>query len=368
MDSNIQQLIQSCSKLTLLYVEDDSVIAKSTLDILDNFFLNIIYAKNGEEGLLKFNENHIDIIITDINMPRLNGLEMLKSISEINNKIPSIITSAHNERDYYQEAINFNVKGYLLKPIIVSDLMKLINEIVENITQKELKENKFEYLIEANRKLIDIGYKISSEKNYDKLLETIVMGAKELSNADGGTLYLFNEKESSLEFKIVSNSSLNISHGGRSSKISWPPLKIVDENGEVNRKNVAVVSAYDDKLINIADIYNSTTYDFSGAKDFDANVGYKTTSMLVIPMKNRENELVGVIQLINKTVNEKIISFNADDQQLIESMSSQAAMMIENNTLVDELEKFLYALIKSIGQALDVKSRHTAKHVQNGSF
>lgn len=93
--------------------------------------------------------------------------------------------------------------------------------------------------------------------------------------------------------------------------------------------------------------------------------GYRTTSMLVIPMRNRDNELVGVIQLINKTVDDQIVAFNADDQSLIESMASQATMMLENNSLVDELEKFLYALIKSIGSALDVKSTHTAKHVQN---
>jgi len=365
MNINIKELTKRTKKYTLLYAEDDDTISKATLDILGNFFDNIIFAPNGKLGLEKFNENHIDLIITDINMPQMSGLEMLKEISLLNSSVPSIITTAHNEQDYYKDAIDLNVKGYILKPIVISKLLTIISEIIDDIEKQEIQEKNFKYLVEANRKLIDIGYKISSEKNYNKLLENILMGAKDLSNADGGTLYIFNQDENSLEFKIVSNSSLKISHGGSHQEISWPALKLYDSNNQINRKNVSIMCAYEEKLVNIDDIYNSTTYDFSGAKSFDAQNNYRTKSMLVIPMKNREDELIGVIQLINKTINNTTVSFNKDDEELIKSMSSQAAMMLENNYLVDELENFLYALIKSIGSALDVKSRQTATHVQN---
>ena len=364
-DDNLVQLIKYTKKLNLLYVEDDQSIADITIRILGYFFDTIIYACDGEDGLLKFNENHIDLIITDINMPHLNGIEMLTSIKELNPNTPSIIMTAHNETQYYQNAIGLNVRGYILKPASIKEITTILIKIVEEKKQEDIRNDKFNYLLNSNKKLIDIGYQISSQKDFNQLLETILLGAKELSGADGGTLYLFNNIDKTLEFKIVNNSSLNIHHGGTKSQIEWPGLKIYNDDNTINNKNISIVCATQDKLININDIYHSTTFDFSGAKNFDANNNYKTTSMLVIPMENKDNELIGVIQLINKTHNNTVVSFNKDDEALITSMSSQAAMMIQNNQLVKDLEVLLYSLIKSIGTALNEKSNYTAKHIDN---
>ena len=359
------QLTEYTKKLTLLYVEDDQSIADITVKILGYFFDTVISAYDGEDGLLKFNENHIDLIITDINMPNLSGIEMLAKIKKLNSTTPSIIMTAHNEAEYYQSAIGLNVKGYILKPASIKEITAILLKIVNEKKQEDIRNDKFNYLLTSNKKLIDIGYQISSQKDFNQLLETILLGAKELSGADGGTLYLFNDNDKTLEFKIVNNSSLDIYHGGTKSQIAWPALKIYNENYTINDKNVSIVCATQDKLININDIYHSTTFDFSGAKNFDANNNYKTTSMLVIPMKNRDNDLIGVIQLINKIQDDTVVSFNKDDEILITSMSSQAAMMIENNQLVKDLEILLYSLIKSIGTALNEKSNYTAKHIDN---
>ncbi len=363
---SIKKLQKNAKNLVLLYVEDDEIVAKQTILVLKNFFDKIVYAKNGQEGLLKFNENYIDLIITDIEMPFLNGFDMLKEIEKIDKKIPSIITTAYNKSRYYQEAIDLNVKGYLLKPSSINVLMNIISKIIKEKKKENLKEDKLNYLMNANQELIDIGYQITNEKDHNKLLEIILMGAKDLSNSDGGTLYLFDSVGKTLEFKIVFNASLNIHHSETKNQISWPALKMYNEDKTVNKKNVAVVCAAEDKLININDVYRSTTFDFSGAKFFDTNNNYKTTSMLVIPMKNRNNELFGVIQLVNKIdKNNKIISFNKDDESIIASMASLATMILENNQLVIDLEKLLYALVKSIGSALSEKSKYTAKHVNN---
>ncbi len=273
--------------------------------------------------------------------------------------------TAHNEVHYYQKAIDLNVKGYILKPILVEKLIKLIAEILEEKKINDTKNDKLKYLEDANNKLIDIGYKISSEENYDNVLETILLGAKELSNADGGTLYIHNKQNKTLDFKIAINSTLAMHLGGSGDKMFLPPLNIYDENKNINIKNVSVVCATQNKLVNIQDIYTSTTYDFSGAKNFDIVNNYKSTSMLVIPMVDREKELVGVIQLINKTIDGTIISFNKDDEKLITSMASQATMTLQNNQLVKDLENLLYSLVKSIGSALGEKSSYTAKHVDN---
>ncbi len=362
----LKNLTQYTKKLTLLYVEDDEKIVSAAMPILKKFFDKIVYARDGKVGVTKFNENHIDLIFTDINMPNLNGLDMLTKIQELDKNVPAVIMSAHKELEYYQNAIELNVAGYIVKPTSIADIIQKIDKIVAIKKEEEIKTNKFNFLVEANKKLIDIGYQISTQKDHQKLLEIILLGAKDLSNADGGTLYLFNKQEDNLEFKIVLNNSLDIQEGGTKGDIAWPALNIYNNDKTINQKNVAVVCAIKDKLVNINDIYQSETFDFSGAKNFDLNNDYKTTSMLVIPMRNRENELVGVIQLINKLdENNNVVSFNSSDESLITSMASQASMMLENNKLVDDLEALLYSLIKSIGSALSAKSSYTAKHIDN---
>jgi len=217
------------------------------------------------------------------------------------------------------------------------------------------------FLSNANKKLLDIAYKITSQKDFTKILETILLGAKELSNSDGGTLYLYNDKDNTLEFKIATNDTLKI----HNNNIDWKPLNIYNQDKSLNLKNVAVVAAIQDKLINIPDVYKSEEFDFSGAMAFDKSQKYQTKSMLVIPMKNKDNELVGVIQLINKQVDEKTCIFIEQDEILIKSMASLATMIIENNQLVIDLEALLYGLIDSVNKALSEKSKYTQQHNDN---
>ena len=118
--------------LKILYVEDQEDINIFTSDILNSFVKELISASNGEEGLNAFKENQdIDLIITDINMPKLNGLEMYKEISKIKKDVPVIITSAHTDSSFYQEAISLNISSYTLKPIDLYDLMNNIFKLLE---------------------------------------------------------------------------------------------------------------------------------------------------------------------------------------------------------------------------------------------
>ena len=200
--TDLNSIIAKSQNLILLYVEDDSAIAKSTISLLNRFFNTIIYAKDGEDGFNKFNENHIDLIITDINMPNMNGLDMLKKILKLSSHpVPAIITTAHSEINYYQKAISLNVKGYLPKPLVLSDLINLIDEVSEEIYKINRQNNKLKFLQKSNEKLLEIGYALSSEKNYEKILETILLGAKDIANADGGTLYLYNKFDLQLVHK-----------------------------------------------------------------------------------------------------------------------------------------------------------------------
>ncbi|MEA2017474.1 MAG: response regulator [Campylobacterota bacterium] len=365
---NLNKLILSTKQLVVLYVEDNDDVAQNMILILDDLFDKVIYAKNGIDGLNKFNENHIDLIISDINMPKLNGIEMLEKINKLAPNTPSILVTAESETKYYKDAIDLHIKAFLNKPVDLYQFYKALEDIVKDIREKEIQSDQITYLLNTNTKLLDLASQISTQKDINKLLENVLKGAIELSSSDGGTLYLLNKKKNILEFSISINNTLDIHYGGTGQKDSWPPLPLYNEDNTLNKKNVSVVSAMEDKLININNIYQTTSYNFSGAKEFDKKMGYKTTSMLVIPLKNRDDIVIGVIQLINKHKDNDITSFLSHDEHIITSMASLATMVLENNQLVNDLEHFLYSLIESIGSAISAKSKYTAKHIDNVSI
>ncbi|MAC47553.1 MAG: phosphohydrolase [Oceanospirillum sp.] len=215
--------------------------------------------------------------------------------------------------------------------------------------------------------LNEIGIALSSEHDMDSLLERILVNAKELTGADGGTLYLYNDNDRTLEFKIVRTLSLGIHLGGKTGQPiggNFNPLNLYLEDGTPNTQMIAAYAAISGQTINIQDAYEVTDFDFSGTRQFDAATGYRSKSFLTVPMKNHENDIIAVLQLLNKVDKDtsEVIAFSEEDQHLAESLASQAAVALTNKRLVDELQNLFDAFIKLIATAIDEKSPHTGNH------
>ncbi len=211
--------------------------------------------------------------------------------------------------------------------------------------------------------LNDIGIALSAEKNSQRVLELILEGAKKLTNADGGTLYILNDNDE-LVFEIVSTDSLDIHMGGTTGEaIVFPPLPL-HVQGHDNLSMVVTSAVLNNETINIADAYNAEGYDFSGTRKFDEKTGYRTRSILTIPMKNHKNDIIGVLQLINSIDKntEDVCEFSNEDQKLAESLASQAAVALTNKRLIDDQKALFEALIKLIATAIDEKSPYTGGH------
>ncbi len=131
------EMMKYTQDIKLLYVEDDVDTKNSTILFLDELFENIIVAQNGEDGLNKFKDNEIDLILTDISMPRLCGLEMAKRIREISNDIPIVVISAYNETDYFENSIKIDVDGYIFKPIDMNQFTSVMSRVIQNIKLKD---------------------------------------------------------------------------------------------------------------------------------------------------------------------------------------------------------------------------------------
>lgn len=226
-----------------------------------------------------------------------------------------------------------------------------------------------EGLFRRLEQLNDIGASLSKERDLSRLLEKILVAAKAITQADGGTLYLMSEDKCRLHFEIVRTDTLGIAFGGSSGEpisSKFPDLPLYRDDGSPNNSMVAAHAAITGETINIADAYGAEGFDFSGTRKFDLRTGYRSQSFLTVPMRNHEGEIIGVLQLINAMDPgaSKVRAFSEADQRLAESLASQAAIALTNRQLVEQLEKLFESFIGMINTAIDEKSPYTGGHCQ----
>ncbi len=220
-------------------------------------------------------------------------------------------------------------------------------------------------LVQRLEQLNAIGTSLSAERDIDRLLESILTAAKSITRADGGTLYRVTE-EKTLRFEIMRTSSLKYYLGGTSGNpIPFYPIQLY-KDGKPNHSMVAAYAALTGRTVNIPDAYTADGFDFTGTRAFDNKTGYRSKSFLTVPMTNHENEIIGVLQLINSTHPQtgEILAFSASDQRLTESLASQAAIALTNRMLINQLEQLFESFIKLINTAIDDKSPYTGGHCQ----
>jgi HD-GYP domain-containing protein (c-di-GMP phosphodiesterase class II) len=215
------------------------------------------------------------------------------------------------------------------------------------------------------RLLHKVGVALSAEQNQDRLVEMILIEAKQLCHADGGTLYIRTDDDQ-LKFAIMRNDSLGIALGGTSGgEIRQPPLSMYDATtGAPNLKNIATAAAVLKQSVNIPDAYHAEGLDFSGTKVFDARNAYRSKSFLTIPLVNNDQYVIGVLQLLNATdpdTNE-LVAFSPEQQRIVEALTSQAAIALSNKILLDGQRDLLDSFIKLIASAIDAKSPYTGGH------
>jgi len=225
--------------------------------------------------------------------------------------------------------------------------------------------NRIKFLEDRLHRLSEIGMALSTEKNTDRLFEMILDEAKNITRADGRTLYSMNEN-GDLAFEILRNDSMDTVMGGTSGvEIPYYPVHLWLDESTPNQKNVSAYVALTGKTVNIKDAYQEEGYDFEGTINFDKKNGYRSKSFLTVPLKNHENEIIGVMQLINaQNEHGDVISFNEEMQEQVESLASQGAVALTNKRLVEELKTLFESFIKLIATAIDKKSEYTGGHCE----
>lgn len=291
-------------------------------------------------------------------IPLTNGYEICAQFKHNvqTNNIPVIFITGFSDDEHLAKAYEVGGVDYITKPFNKKTIHLKISTYLQIFEHSKSQAA----LIDE---LLSIGTSLTSENKFEVLMEKIMMGAKKFSNADAGTIYLLSEDKKFLQFEVVHTDSLNIAMGGTGETLNWPNLPLfIDE--EPNYSMVAAKCAIDKKLLNIADVYDDEEFNFEGTKIFDSSTGYKSTSMLVVPMLDREGKLVGVLQLLNKLASDgHITHFNKNDEIIISSMASLGAVSIHNHKLIQSFDALLHSFINTIADTLEEKSHYTEHHI-----
>lgn len=362
------------SKANILIIDDEEMYRYLLTGILSADY-NIATEKSGEHALGKLRSGELpDLILLDVMMPGMDGYEVCRRLKadQRTRHIPVLFITSLSDIQQEAKGIALGAVDFISKPInppIVKARVKTHLDLKLHRDNLEAMINEKTAELKASEKgyrsFAQIGRALSVERNVEKLLEMILDEARNLSEADAGTLYLVDKTKQFLFFKIVHNDTLNIRLGGTVNKkrqLSKVPLYI---DGQPNYKYVSAYTALTGKIANIEDVYTAKDFDFTGPREYDKKTGYRTKSMLVIPMRNHDGEIIGVLQLINSKDRNRhnVKRFTALHEELIASLASQAAIVLTNAQLAGELKKAFNGFVKSIAMAIDQKSPYTGGHI-----
>lgn len=215
---------------------------------------------------------------------------------------------------------------------------------------------------ETLRRLIELGISMGAESSSGQLAETALDEAMRLTGAEGGTLYVrLDEKR--LRLAIIRNRPLELSVGGRDDddEMDLPELSLWNQDDNApDRGNFIADAVHSGQVIAIDDVRAWDRHDMKGVIDFDDVTGYVTRSMLIIPLKPPNGEVVGVLQLTNMKDDAK--SHKNAAQRHVMALASQIAVALQNRMLIKSQEALIDAMVGIVSSAIDAKSPYTAGH------
>ncbi|MEJ2748274.1 MAG: SpoIIE family protein phosphatase [Anaerolineae bacterium] len=336
-----------------IIIIDDNQLRRKTLAIqLQNQGYAISTATSSEQPLSLLATDSFDLVLMSVEIASRHEFVILHQIRH-NDKLshlPVIILADYSHNSAVAQCLEQGATDYLLVPVNPTLIQSRIHAILQHERLHEQLQaswdafNEMERLADDLRLIIlPLGIALSAEKDFNQLLERIVIEAKGICNADAGTLYL-RTADDHLSFVIFRTASLNIALGGTTGQpIPYPPLPLYDELGQPNHKNVATHVVFTTESENIPDIYEASGFDFSGTKAMDERNNYRSQSCLTVPLKNQMNGIIGVLQLLNAKDEEthEIVPFDVYHQLVVESLASQAAVVLHNQILRERHEKLL---------------------------
>ena len=326
-------------QMSILVVDDDPQIREIIEELVLSFGHACRSAGDGLDALNLIKKENFDIVICDIKMPGMDGLQVMAEVRKMNLDLPFIIITGFGEEYSYDGVVGSGAQDFIKKPFTTSELETKLNRIFEERLLEEKNRGLFERQVSLNEKLsalLDIAADLSSELDFDRLFPLIVSKVTEAMKAERTSFYIIDWEQGEIWTKVaekVGEIRLALGHGigGK-----------VAETGET---------------INVADAWDLPYFD----RSFDLKHNFRTRSVLCMPITNRSGDRIGVIQVINKAGGAR---FDEDDETLLKALSGSVAVALENSLLMEELAASFEGSIRSLSATVDARHPLTAGHSQ----
>jgi len=245
------------------------------------------------------------------------------------------------------------------KPVKPDTFLREINSLGEaQFAMHDELQKRTRHLVIAQSKLenlIQTGLELGRERDRMALLGKILFGGRDLLHCDAGTLYLVTERKT-LRFALRT----------KSDELPSFEIPLFDDTGKPVERYMSTWCATHNSPVIVDDVYTETRFDVSGTRKMDADTGYRSVSMLTVPLAPREGEVIAVLQFLNALDPEtgEVIPFDAELIRFVNAMAAQAAVALDNFHLIEAQKNLMDSLIKLIAGAIDTKSPYTGGHCE----
>ena len=266
--------------------------------------LSILFAHNGEAALqVLANRSDIDMVVTDINMPVMDGLTLLSCLRKDHPNVKAIVVSAYGDMKNIREGMNRGAFDFLTKPLDFTDFESTLQKTMSHIRGIQARQREEEWLQE-------ISSALTSELRLEVLLDKIMLATTQLLRAQRSTLFLHDSRTNTLWSRVAQGLDTNT-------------IRIPSDSG------IAGEAFTEGRTINLADAYEDPRFN----QKVDQNTGFRTRSLLTMPIEAKDGRRLGVVQILNKQGG----PFNSSDEQRVRALTAQAAIAIENARLFDDV-------------------------------
>ena len=322
---------------TILIVDDDPAIRKMMVNVISSYSKSYKIATDGLEALEFIKKNNIDIVISDIKLPKLDGLTLMNRVKEIKPETAFIVITGYSQDYSYDRVIKAGAKDFIKKPFTLTELDNKLKRILhERRIEQENKQLNIRQT-RLNKQLatvLDVASDLTKELDFDRLFSLIIGKITGIMLAERTSFYIIDWDKREIWTKVAEGiGQIHLLFGeGISGRVA--------ETGET---------------INVSDAWMLPYFN----REFDRKHNFRTKSVLCLPVKNRNGQRIGVLQVINKKDNE---CFDKEDESLLVALSSQVGIALENSLLHEELRLSFESSIRTLSAVVDARHPLTAGH------
>jgi response regulator RpfG family c-di-GMP phosphodiesterase len=326
-------------------------------------YTNVTGINDARQVIPLLQRESFDLLVLDIDMPFIDGFELTRQIRQHFSEasLPILVITASADKEARNLALFHGANDYLSKPVdSVETSLRVRNllTIREIYKRQQDAEQELERQVKIRTAKLDMlirtGIMMGAEHDHTKLLDQILRGSQELLHCDGATLYL-----------VTDDKTLRFAHRTRDDQLPAQEIPLFHgDTGQPDERFVSTYVALHNTPVLIDDVALETRFDLSGTRQFDEKTGYKTISLLAVPLASVTGEVVGVLQFMNAldVTTGQVIAFVPEVLHLVEALAAQAAVALDNLQLMEAQEHLLDNLFQMIATAIDAKSPYTGRH------